>query len=356
MNLRDLDWPLNSAVLFIFCAGLLALASAARNLFWLQLGWGVLAAALILLAANFDWRSFIGYRWFIFGIYALSMFFLITTDLFAPSVRGHRGWLPLGPFRFQTSELAKLALILALSYFFAKRHVGIAHAKTIFASFVYFAIPAAFILITKDMGSTLILFGIWFGYLLVSGIRWRHLFYATVIGLIALAALWHFGLKQYQKDRIIGLFNPEQDPLGMNYNVIQAKIAIGSAGSLGKGFGQGTQTQLGFLPEAQTDFMFAAFTEEWGLFGITLVLLAFFIMLYRIVRIALRSDNNFFKLVALGASFMFLLHFIVNTGSNLGILPVIGVSFPFLSYGGSNLIISALLIGIIQSSALHKRF
>ncbi|MBU6142295.1 rod shape-determining protein RodA [Patescibacteria group bacterium] len=356
MNFRDLDWPLNGSVLFIFCAGLLSLASAARNLFWLQIGWGVLAGALILFAANFDWRSFIGYKWFIFGIYAFSMLLLIATDLFAPSVLGHRGWLPLGPIRFQTSELAKLALILVLSYFFAKRHVGIAYFKTLFISFVYFVIPATFILITRDMGTALILFGIWFGYLLVSGIRWRHLFYATIIGVIGLTLLWHFGLKQYQKDRIIGLFNPQQDPLGMNYNVIQAKIAVGSAGIFGKGFGQGTQTELGFLPVAQTDFMFAAFTEEWGLVGISLVLLAFSIMLYRIVRIALGSDNNFFKLVALGASLMFLLHFIVNTGSNLGIMPVIGVSFPFLSYGGSNLVISALLIGIVQSSALHKRF
>lgn len=355
MNIKRLDWLLNFGILFLFGSGLLSLASTNRSLFWTQLAWGILAAATVVFVANFDWRSFVNSRWFIFGIYGFSIFLLVIT-LFAPAIRGTRGWLPLGPFRFQTSEFAKFALILLFSYFFAKRHVGIANLRTLAAALLYFLIPVALVLIQPDMGSALILAGIWFGYLLVSGIRWKHLLAAAIIGIISLALMWNFGLKEYQKDRIVGLFNPAHDPLGVNYNVIQAKIAIGSAGLFGKGFGQGTQTQLGFLPEAQTDFMFAAFTEEWGIFGAVAVLAAFLLILFQIMRISAESDNNFFKLIGLGTSISLLLHFIVNTGSNLGLMPVIGVSFPFLSYGGSNLIVNALLIGMIQSSVIYKRF
>lgn len=356
MNIKRLDWLLNFGILFLFGAGLLSLASTARHLFWLQLVWGVLAAAVVVIVANFDWRSFVNSRWFIFGIYVFSLLLLLLTYLIAPSIRGTRAWLPLGPFQFQTSEFSKFALILLLSYFFAKRHIGIAHLKTISVSFLYFAIPVGLILLQPDMGSALILSGIWFGYLLVSGIRWKHLLAAAIIGILGMTMMWNFGLKPYQKDRIVGLFNPAHDPLGVNYNVIQAKIAIGSAGLFGKGFGQGTQTQLGFLPEAQTDFMFAAFTEEWGIFGATALLAAFLLILFQIMRISMASDNNFSKLIGLGTSISLLLHFIVNTGSNLGLMPVIGVPFPFLSYGGSNLIVNALLIGMIQSSVIYKRF
>lgn len=356
MNIKRLDWLLNGGILFLFGAGILSLASTSPKLFWAQFSWGIIASLIVIFVANFDWRSFVNYKWFIYGVYGFSLSLLLLTYLVAPSIRGARAWLPIGPFQFQTSEFSKFALILILSYFFAKRHVGIAHLKTISTSLVFLAIPAFLILLQPDMGSTLILAGIWFGYLLVSGIRWRHLFAAAMIGVVALVSMWSFYLRDYQKERILGLFQPERDPLGVNYSVIQAKIAIGSAGFFGKGFGQGTQAQLGFLPEAQTDFMFAAFTEEWGLLGAIAVLMAFFLVIFQTMRIAILSDNNFFKLVCLGTSMMFLLHFIVNTGSNLGLMPVIGVPFPFLSYGGSNLLVSALLIGMVQSSVLYRRF
>lgn len=354
--LKRLDWLLNFGILFLFGAGLLSLASTARNLFWLQLGWGVLATMVVILVANFDWRPFVNNKRFIDGIYIFSILLLIVTYFVAPSIRGARAWLPVGPFQFQTSEFAKFALILVLSSFFAKSHIGIAHLKTIGISILYLAFPMALILIQPDMGSALILAGIWFGYLLVSGIRWRHILLSSVVFIVVLISLWFSVLRDYQKERIIGLFQPEKDPLGVNYSVIQAKIAIGSAGILGKGFGQGTQSQLGFLPEAQTDFIFAAFIEEWGLFGAILLLGAFFLTLFQIIRIAIASDNNFYKLVCLGTSILFLLHFIVNTGSSIGLLPVIGVPFPFLSYGGSNLLVNALLIGMIQSGVLYRRF
>lgn len=356
MAIKRLDWFLNLGIIFLFGFGLLSLASAAPKIFWWQVLWGVIGAVIVFLFANFDWRPFINYRWFIFGIYFFAVLLLAATLLFAPSIRGTRAWLIVGPFKVQASELMKFALILVYSYFFAKRHIGIAHLRIIGLSFIYFLLPAMLVIWQPDMGSALILGGIWFGYLLVSGIRWRHLFTGTILGIVIFVLMWAFSLKDYQKERIVGLFNPEHDPLGVNYSVIQSKIAIGSAGFWGKGFRQGTQTQLKFLPEAQTDFIFAAFTEEWGIAGATAVFLFFCLILFQIMIIGVSADNNFVKLICLGTSILFLLHFIVNIGSNLGLIPVIGVPFPFLSYGGSNLLVSAMLIGLIQSSAAHKRF
>jgi rod shape determining protein RodA len=356
MYLKRLDWFLNLGILALFGAGFLSLASANRELFWLQLLWGAMGFSLIIFLANFDFRSFVNYRWFIFGIYGVSIFLLVLTYFLAPTIRGAKAWLPLGPFQFQTSEFAKLALILVYSYFFAKRHIGIAHFNKLFLSFLYFLIPAGLVILQPDMGSALILFGIWFGYLLVSGLPWKHIFLSGIVFITALVLMWFFVLKDYQKERIIGLFVPERDPLGINYSVIQSKIAIGSAGFLGKGFGQGTQVQLGFLPEAQTDFIFAAFIEEWGMLGGAIVLGLFTLILFRIMKIGLGADNNFGKLICLGSAILFLLHFLINVGSNLALIPVIGVPFPFLSYGGSNFLISSLLAGMIQSIRTHRRF
>lgn len=356
MYIKRLDWLLNFGIIFLWLAGLLSLLSTKTQLFWWQFLWGAIGFAVIVLLANFDWRSFINYQWFVGGVYCLSVLLLIVTYFVAPSVRGVRAWLPIGGLQFQTSELAKFSLILLYSYFFAKGHISIVRLKTIGVSFLYFLIPAALVLIQPDLGTALVLAGLWFGYLLVSGLPWRRIFLAVLVFIIAMIALWFYGLEEYQKERILGLFNPSRDPLGTNYSVIQSKIAIGSAGLFGKGFRQGTQVQLGFLPEAQTDFIFAALIEEFGAFTGLAVIGVFLLALFEIMRIGLRADNNFSKFICLGTAIIFLIHFILNLGSNLGLVPVVGVPFPFLSYGGSNLLTSALLIGMIQSIFIHRRF
>lgn len=356
MRIRDLDWPLNFGILFLFGAGLLSLASTAPDLFWMQLVWGAIAAVIVLAVSRIDWRPFVNHKRFLWSIYIFSILLLGITYVVAPSVRGVRAWLPLGPFQFQTSEFAKFALIVMYSSFFARGHIGIAHLRNIFISILYFLLPVLLVVLQPDMGSALILVGIWFSYLLISGLQWKHIFAAFFVFAISLVVMWTSVLRPYQKERIIGLFDPERDPLGVNYSVIQSKIAIGSAGFWGKGFGQGTQSQLGFLPEAQTDFIFAAFIEEWGLLGGIVILCAFLGVLFRVMKIGMSADDNFAKLICLGTATLFLLHFILNVGSNLGLMPVIGVPFPFLSYGGSNLLVNALLIGTIQSIVAHRRF
>ena len=195
---------------------------------------------------------------------------------------------------------------------------------------------------------------VWFGFVLVSGIRLQHLVAALTLFAVVGALGWAVFLEPYQKNRIVGVFFPDQDVLGVNYNVIQAKIAIGSAGFLGKGFGQGTQVQLGFLPEAHTDFIFSAVTEEWGLIAGFLLIGAFLAMIVRIVAIGLEERSNFGQFICLGTAIFFIANFIFNTGSNVGLLPVIGVPFPFLSYGGSHILAEFILLGMVQSIKLRK--
>jgi len=351
-----MDWPLNGAVLLLAAMSLTTIFSVARNLFWYQLIWFVLGLLIIIFFSQVDWRPLINYRWFVFAIYAISLLLLVVALLFAPAIRGVRGWLVFGPLQIQVAEIAKLSLIILFSYYFAYRHIGIAQWRNILISLGYVVLPALLIFFQPDLGSMLVLVGLWAGYLLVSGIRWRHLLIGLIILAIIFSVGWNYVLQDYQRDRIVGLFNPDYDPLGVNYNAIQSKIAIGSAGFWGKGFQQGTQVQLGFLPEANSDFIFAAFIEEWGLFGAIVFLIVFAVLLFRIIKIGLMAENNFSKLACLGTAILLLLHFVINIGSNTGLLPVIGISLPLFSYGGSNLLTNAVLIGIVQSIVVKRSF
>ena len=354
--IRKIDLGLALPVLFLSAVGLIGISSAAPKLFPLQAMWLGLGLALAALVIFFDPRPLVNHRLFVLGIYFFAVALIVATLIFAPTIRGQKSWLTLGPIQFQTSEFAKVALITILSYFFAKRHIGIAHLKNILIPALYMFLPASLIMAEPDMGTALILLGIFVGYLFVSGIKPRHVFIGLIIFAAMFAWAWNNFLADYQKERVMGLFNPEQDPLGRNYNVIQSKIAIGSGGFWGKGFRQGTQAQLGFLPEAASDFILPAIVEEWGFFGGLLIILAFSALLLRLAYLGLVSGNNFFKLFSLGTMAAILLHFIFNVGSAAGLFPVIGVPLPFVSYGGSNLIINFVLLGVIQSLTIKSSY
>jgi rod shape determining protein RodA len=356
MKSLKIDAWLLGSVLFLLTAGLITLASIDHTLFIRQLIWIALALAVIFALPYVNLRAIFSYRWVILSIYLGALALLALTYLVAPGRNGHHSWIVLGPILIQPSEFMKAALIILLSGFFALRHVSIARWKTIAASFLYFLVPFIFVVLQKDLGTSLVLFAIWFGYLLVSEIPWRYL----IVFMLMLAAIgvgaWHFGLAGYQKERIIGLFNPSYETLGINYNVIQAKIAIGSGGFFGQGFGQDTQVQLGFLPAASTDFIFSSFTEEWGVFGALLLIAVFMVMIYRILVIGMAANNNFSRFICLGTAIFIVAHLVINIGSNMGFLPVIGIGLPLISYGGSNLLTVALLIGIIQNIAKEASF
>lgn len=352
--LSGLDLPLVLAASALAGASLLTLASASPDLFNRQLTWLVLAVAAMVGLSAVNLKSIFSYRWVILSVYCAALFLLVIAFFFAPTIANIRSWIVIGGFQLQPSEFLKLALIILFSSFFAVRHIAIKRFSVVFASFIYFLIPTLFVLVQPDLGTAIILAGLWFGYLLVSEVPFKYIA-MLFTGVAVLSALaWNFGLQTYQKERIVALFNPEYDPLGVNYNVIQSKIAIGSAGLLGKGFKQGTEVQLGFLPNAGTDFAFSAFTEEWGLLGGFAVISIFIFLCARILYLGLWSDNNFSKFICLGTVIMLLMHFIVNLGSALGLFPVVGVSFPLLSYGGSNLLTVAILLGIIQNIAKRR--
>lgn len=353
---RKLDWPLMSSMFFIMLVSSVSLLSSSSAKFQQQLVWYLIGALIFFLILKINWKPITNYWGVIVGIYFFVILLLVVTYFFAPSIRGAKSWLQIGNFLFQPSELAKLALILLFAKFFSRKHISIARVSNLFSSFIYLAIPLALVAIQPDFGSGLVLFFIWFGFLLVSGIKWRHLVIALIIFLIFGAVLWVKVMKDYQKERIMVFLFPNRDPLGINYSTIQAKIAIGSAGLFGQGFKQGTQVQLGFLPEAQTDFILAAFIEEWGILLGILVIIAFFVIIMRIIKIGLGVENNFDRLFCLGTAILFIVQFVFNAGSNLGLMPVIGVTFPFLSYGGSSLLTNIMLVAMVESIAVHKSF
>lgn len=352
--IRRMDWALNGAIFFIAAAGGVMLLSSAPDLFIRQVIFFSVGAIILCGVSIIDIRPIVNYRWLILTILIISIALLILVHFVGIEVNNSRSWLDFYWFRIQPSEFSKSALIIVLAAFFSRRHIGIKRMGVIFGSFAYFAVPAALILMEPDLGSALILFGIWFGFLLVAGLPVKYIATSMIIFALLGILAWNFGLQDYQKNRIMAVFRPGADPLGVDFNVIQSKNAIGSAGLFGKGFGQGAIVQLGFLPVAQTDFAFASFTEEWGIVGGGLIILVFTFIMWRVASIGIKSSDNFSKFICLGTMIFLGLQFAVNIGSVIGLTPVIGVVFPFLSAGGSNLISSMFLLGIVQNIAVRQ--
>ncbi|MDP2598375.1 MAG: FtsW/RodA/SpoVE family cell cycle protein [Candidatus Liptonbacteria bacterium] len=337
----------------LLAASLVTLSSIASNLFWLQLLWAIAGVGVIIFFYFFDWRTILNYRWIIGGLYASVVLLLFFVYVSGPVVRNIKSWIVLGPLNFQPVELAKIALILLYASYFSRRHLSIARWKNIGTSFVFFAILAILTVIEPDMGATTVLFGIWFGFLLFSGLPLRRLAVAALIIVLVSVLAWFYVLKDYHRARIVGFIYPQHDSLGINYSVTQSKIAIGSAGFFGKGYGAGTETQLGFLTVPASDFALAAFIEEWGMVGAITVIASFLYLIYAILRIGANSERNFEKFVCLGVAVVFGMQFLLNTGSEVGLLPVVGVTFPFLSYGGSSLLTNFFLVALVNS--IRKR-
>ena len=337
-------------------AGLITLLSISPHLFFLQLLWAIIGMAIMVSPFFFfDWRIIVNFRWLIGGLYALSVLLLTAALTIGPVIRNARSWLVLGPLSFQPVELAKIALILFYASYFSRRHLAIARWKTLITSFVLFVVPAVLVALQPNLGSALILFGIWFGFLLTSGLPLRRLAVVLLAFAIAGVFMWSYFLRPYQRARIVGILYPETNALGINYSTAQSKIAIGSAGFWGKGYGQGPETQLGFLPVPESDFILAALIEQWGIFGALIVIGSFLFLIFQILKIGAAAEGNFEKFICLGTVIVFGIQFIVNGGSELGFLPVIGVPFPFLSYGGSSLVSNFFLMALVAGIKKHHK-
>lgn len=333
----------------ILTANLVTLSSVSTHLFRLQLTWIAVGVVALVVLYFLDWGVMLSYRPAIIGLYSLSIVLLIFVYLQGPIVRNASSWLLIGPFSFQPIELAKIALILLYANYFSRHHISIGRWKYVAGSFVFFIIPATLVTLQPNLGSAIILFGLWYGTLLVSGLPLRRVLASLAIFLVAGALMWNFGLQDFHRRRIVGFLNPTQDTLGINYNATQARIALGSGGFWGKGYKQGSQTQLGFLPVPESDFALAAFVEEWGFFGAIVVLGSFGFLIFYILSIAANTDRNFKKYICIGVAIMFTTQLFINSASVIGLFPVIGIPFPFLSYGGSGLLINFVALSLVDS-------
>ena len=287
-------------------------------------------------------------------VYIASLFLLVFV-LATSRINGAKSWFSLGGFAFQPVDMVKLLVILMLAKYFSRRHVEIRNIKHLVISALYALVPIGLIMLQPDFGSAMIIAVLWLGMALVAGISKKHLAILGGIAIVVFTASWIFLFKPYQKDRIITFVNPGHDIRKSGYNVYQSMIAVGSGGSLGKGVGYGTQSRLHYLPEYKTDFMFAAFTEEWGFVGALVVIAAFGIFLWRILVHAEHGVTNFETLFCVGYAILILGHVIINIGMNIGIMPVTGVPLPFMSYGGSHILAECIGLGIIISMSRFER-
>lgn len=312
-----------------------------------------IAIFLLILLSFFDLRFLRTNSYLVLGLYFLSLLSLFGLLFLGREIRGVKGWYHLGFFSFDPVPFSAIILIIVLSKYFSTRHVEIKRFQPILSSGLYVFLPIFLILFQPDLGSAISLVSVWLGIIIFSGIKLRHFLILGLIFLILFALGWKFWLKEYQKQRILSFLNPQIDKKGISWSVNQSKIAIGSGGMFGKGIGKGSQTQYGFLPEPQTDFIFSAFAEEAGFLGVSLLFAALLFLFWRTVKIAMRAKNNFTRLFAQGLNFLLLSQSFINIGMCLGLFPVIGIPLPFVSYGGSQLLAFYFGLGILMN--LEKR-
>lgn len=319
-----------------------------------QLVWIGIATGSLLLSLIPDYR-FLRAGNTTFVLYVLTILALVLVLFIGETVKGAQSRFDLGFFSLQPSDPAKLVLIAVLAKYFSKRHELIGNFQHILVSGIYAFLIFGLVFIQPDFGSAIILFSVWFGMILVAGISFRHLALVLLTGLIAFGAMWQFVFLDYQKDRIMTFLDPLADIQGTGYNAYQSTIAVGSGQVFGKGVGYGTQSKLQFLPEYETDFIFAAFAEEWGLLGVGMLFTLFGIVIWRLIHHAVRGATNFERLFAVGVAILFLAHFTIHIGMNIGLLPVTGTTVPFLSYGGSHLLTEFLGVGIVIAMARYTK-
>lgn len=353
---KNIDWILLGSALLIAAAGLLTMNSfiGANKFFEHQLVWLLISLVVFFLASGVDWR-FLQNTKIIVWLFAGSVALLSGLFVLGSVFKGAQSWFSFGAFSFQPVDIVQLVVILILAKYFSRRHIEIANVRHIIVSGLYVLVIFVLVLLQPDFGSAIIIFLLWLGMVLVSGISKKHLLLVFLTGLVLFGGLWGLVFKPYQKARIETFIHPLTDVQGSGYNSYQATIAIGSGRVLGKGIGYGTQSRLKFLPEYQTDFVFAAFAEEWGLCGVLLLFLLYGIIFWRMLNISSRGESNFEILFGLGLTILFFVHFAVHIGMNMSLLPVTGKTLPFMSYGGSHLLTEFFGLGILMGMKRHAR-
>ncbi|KKT74504.1 MAG: Rod shape-determining protein RodA [Parcubacteria group bacterium GW2011_GWB1_44_7] len=352
----DIDWAIFFAALLLTCAGLVTMYSFKGDnlLFEKQIISLGLSVAVFFTLSFFDFR-FLRQSKVSMGLY-LAVILILTALLFGGrTVKGAQSWFDFGGFAFQPVDLAKVVLIAVLSKYFSRRHIEIANLRHLIISGVYTSLIAFLVLLQPDFGSAIIIMMIWFGMVWISGISKKHILGFFLFVVVSSLFLWSQVFEEYQKQRIINFMNPLADIRGTGYNAFQSTVAVGSGELLGKGVGFGTQSRLKFLPEYETDFIFSAFSEEWGFLGVLFLFSLYGLVFWRLILSAWHGATNFETLFCVGAVVFFLSHFLIHVGMNIGLLPVTGTTLPFMSYGGSHLLAEYSILGVIMGMRKYRR-
>ena len=356
LSFKHIDWILLLLTAPILGAGLITMKSFSLEtpFFTQQLVWIIISFIAFFVTSLFDFR-FLKKTKIISGAYLFFIGVLLLLFIFGSTNKGATSWFDLGGFSFQPVDFMKLILIIVLAKYFSRRHVEIKNIKLIFISAIYAGVPFLLVFLQPDFGSAMIILMIWLGMVLVSGISKKHLAAFFGVGVMAFLFLWTFVFQDYQKARLKTFIDPLSDIQNTGYNAYQSTVAVGSGQIFGKGVGYGTQSRLKFLPEYETDFIFAAFSEEWGFVGSMTILMLYLLIIWRIIWHAIYGASNFEMLFGVGVAVMIMSHVIVNIGMNIGLMPVTGINLPFMSYGGSHLLTSFIALGILSSMNKDKR-
>lgn len=357
MELRKyLDWPLLISFVLLTGVGLSIIYSSAfpkqeLSFFYKQMGFFVLGLLLMVASAIFiDYRRLRSNSVVVLSLY---LFFVLLLGglFFFHSIRDIHGWYKLGPLTFDPVPFAQLGLIIILAKYFSTRHPFMKQLPVLLMSSLYAIIPTILVFLQPDFGSASIFLLIWIGLVLVSGIKWKHVLLLLTIAIILGGLIWSFGLRDYQRNRVISFMNPSSSTITQhNWQLRQSMIALGSGRLIGKGWEHNSQARYGFLPESRTDFIFSVIAEEFGLLGIIIVFALFFVVIWRLTKIGLQADNNFAYFLALGYLIWITAQSFLSVGMNLGFIPVVGIPLPLVSYGGSSLIAFYIGGGLVMNT------
>src|SRR3972149_1107279 len=358
------DWKAFIFIVIILFIGVMTIYSATYNtagettnpLYLKQIGWIIFGILFLFLGASIDYQNIAKYAYY---LYAISLLLLLLVAIIGSSGFGAQRWLSIGGFRFQPSELAKLATVLAITRYFSDYPARYGYTvKELLIPGVIIAIPVLLVLKQPDLGTSLVIFFVSFALIYMVKIRSRLFGFSAFLALMLFPFAWHIfwmNLKEYQKTRLLTFVNPTADPTGTGYHVIQSKIAVGSGGFWGKGLLESTQSHLNFLPARHTDFVFAVFAEEWGFIGFTILLLLYVAIISWGLDVAIKARDRLRVLMASGIISIFALYCAINIGMTIGIVPVVGIPLPLMSYGGTSLITTLFSLGILFNIK-KKRF
>ncbi len=352
-HIRSLDWLLVAPVLLIMAIGLVTNFPVddplVSSLFYKQALFTGIAVVVILFASANTYSVLRG-PLISLTLFIASIVTLIALLLFSPEINGAHSWFIIGPIALQPVEFIKIVLIIILARYFASRHIRIRHIRHVAVSFAIMATLFFLVFIQPDLGSSVILIAIWAGMIFVSGVSKKHIIALLLFAVTVSVISWQF-IPNYQQDRVLSFLEPLENLESSGYTAYQSKIAIGSGEIFGKGIGEGTQSKLGFLPLYESDFVFAAFAEEWGFIGVVLLFLLYGVIGWRLFHHAIRGRTNFETLFIVGVFVFIFSHMLMHIGVNAGVVPVTGITLPFMSYGGSHILAESLAIALVLGMA-----